>query len=773
MRGNAGLNNIWPKLDVGLRRIIEVADKKGEGDSDGISMEYWMEMYTSVHDYCAQSGSSSHQPMVFGGSRAGVRGRGGNTPFKGQSLYNAVMKLMEEAARERLQLLHGVNGDSLLAEYRRSWDSWTLSMGKIDKVLQYLNRHWIRREAEDGRGETYEIHTLSLVVWRDRVFRESRGSLIAATLDTIRRDRDGEAIDISTLKSVLESFVTLGINRDKPKECTLSEYRHFEQEFLLATELYYVQEATKFLAENSVTDYLYKMETRMDEEVKRVEQYLHQETLTPLNKKIDQVLVASAQDVLLSEFSNLMRDFRIDDLKRLYRALSRIEGGIDPMKQSMEAIIRDYGEKSIAAIADRVQNDPREYVNCLLGTFHKYNGLIRAAFNSDHRFEEALDRACRQFMNKNQLSEKHDSRSIGAEFLARYADQILKKSGEKLEESQRESCLDDVMVVFKYIEEKDAFMAFFTKQLASRLINGTSVSDHLEGVMIQKLKTVCGFEHTSGLKSMFNDMKVSKDLQEQFQSSVTSRNKDMAVDFSALVLAKGIWPVKEGTTEFNMPGALRSCKELFEEFYSQRHSSRRLTWVFNMSKGEVKLNYTQKHKYILQCSTYQIGVLEQFNRSRILSQAKLATLLGLTEDVLNVTLKSLVRTKVLSVRPALTKAKPAITPTHEFCLNGKFESRSIRMNVNIKMGQEQKREVGETQKQIQEGRTLEIQACIVRIMKARKQLDHRLLVPEVTTQLKKRFEPNIGHIKRCIDMLIEKEYLERVEGKSSTYSYIT
>jgi cullin 1 len=51
-----------------------------------------------------------------------------------------------------------------------------------------------------------------------------------------------------------------------------------------------------------------------------------------------------------------------------------------------------------------------------------------------------------------------------------------------------ERLLNDVMVVFKYIEDKDVFQTFYSKQLAKRLIHGTSASEDLEGTMIGKLK---------------------------------------------------------------------------------------------------------------------------------------------------------------------------------------------------------------------------------------------------------------------------------------------
>jgi cullin 1 len=73
------------------------------------------------------------------------------------------------------------------------------------------------------------------------------------------------------------------------------------------------------------------------------------------------------------------------------------------------------------------------------------------------------------------------------------------------------------MTIFKFIEDKDVFQKFYSKNLAKRLVNGASASDDAEASMISQLKEACGFEYTSKLQRMFTDMSVSKDLNEDFR----------------------------------------------------------------------------------------------------------------------------------------------------------------------------------------------------------------------------------------------------------------
>jgi len=352
---------------------------------------------------------------------------------------------------------------------------------------------------------------------------------------------------------------------------------------------------------------------------------------------------------------------------------------------------------------------------------------------------------------------------------------IIEKSSKNPEEQEVMDILGDIMLVFKYIEDKDVFQTYYSKMLAKRLIHGTSVSEYLEGQMIAKLKQNCGYEYTSKLARMFSDMTVSKEIQEMFKESKQSQDVDF--DFQILILATGSWPLQPPSTNFSIPHELTRCEMAFQNFYQNQHSGRKINWLMQFSKGEIKTKYTITNKigYIFQCSTYQMGVLLLFNNDNVLTGEQIQEASQLNDVALKGTLMSLIKTKVLLMAP---KDSPSITKKHKFTLNTKYKNKRQRVLINLPGSETVKGEGGdegkqsETQKMIEEDRKLQIQAAVVRIMKSRKSLNHGNLMSEVIQQLQNRFKPKIPLIKKCIDILIEKEYLRREEGQKDMYSYV-
>jgi len=279
--------------------------------------------------------------------------------------------------------------------------------------------------------------------------------------------------------------------------------------------------------------------------------------------------------------------------------------------------------------------------------------------------------------------------------------------------------------------------------------------------MISKLKEACGFEYTNKLQRMFTDMSLSKDLTDQFKEKMAQTGGDADdINFSVMVLGTNFWPLTAPTDKFNIPKDILPTYEKFTRYYSQKHQGRKLTWLWNYSKNELRTNYL-KEKYLLNCSSYQMAVLVQYNDHETLSLDELLEATGISKEIL---------VQVLGV---LVKAKILINDEQEqYDLNPNYKSKKIRVNLNLPIKAEVKAESTDVLKTVDEDRKYVIQASIVRVMKARKTMKNQALIQEVIAQLSTRFTPRVPDIKKAIDTLLEKEFIERVEGQRDTFNYV-
>lgn len=141
-------------------------------------------------------------------------------------------------------------------------------------------------------------------------------------------------------------------------------------------------------------------------------------------------------------------------------------------------------------------------------------------------------------------------------------------------------------------------------------------------------------------------MSLSKDLTDQFKERMTQNHDDMDINFSIMVLGTNFWPLSAPNNEFNIPADILPVYNRFSQYYQTKHSGRKLTWLWNYSKNELRTNYLNQ-KYILMTSSYQMAVLLQYNDNDTLSLDELATATAISKDVLTQVLAILVKAKIL------------------------------------------------------------------------------------------------------------------------------
>ncbi|KAL4073151.1 Cullin [Scleroderma yunnanense] len=751
---SADLATTWAFLEEGVDHIMTKLQT-------GVSYSKYMGLYTVAYNYCTSSRMHGGPDTSIGSaSRTGAN-------LMGSDLYNNLIRYFVAHLKGLKEHSDFLQDEILLRYYAGEWDRYTTGANYINRLFTYLNRHWVKRERDEGRKAVYPVYTLALVQWKINFFihvQSKNSNLAGAILRLIERQRNGEAIDQGLVKKVVDSFVSLGLDDTDINKASLDVYRdHLEIPFLEATEKYYEQESEAFLAENSVSDYLKKAEERLREEEDRVDRYLNAETRKQLINKCEHVLIRQHADLMWESFQNLLDYDKDEDLQRMYALLSRITEGLEPLRKRFEEHVKRAGQTAVLKLVGEGTEgadglDPKAYVDALLEVHRKNSETVSRSFKGEAGFVASLDKACREFVNRNAATGTSTTKS--PELLAKHADMLLRKNNKMAEEEDLEGALNRVMILFKYIEDKDVFQTFYTTKLSKRLIHGVSASDEAEASMISKLKEACGFEYTNKLQRMFTDMSLSKDLTDQFKERMQQNHDDMDINFGIMVLGTNFWPLSAPNNDFIIPSEIFPTYDRFSKYYQTKHSGRKLTWLWNYSKNELRTNYLNQ-KYILMTSSYQMAVLLQYNKHDTLSLDELIAATAISKDILTQVLTLLVKAKVLINEE-----------TDQYDLNPNFKSKKIRVNLNQPIKAEVKAESSEVLKTVDEDRKYVIQATIVRIMKARKTMKNQALIQEVISQISQRFAPKIPDIKKAIDTLLEKEYVERVEGTRDTFAYV-
>lgn len=664
-----------------------------------------MGIYTAVHNFCT---SQKAHPLANSASSAGIgQGAHRGAHLLGEDLYKKLLDYLATHLNELCDKAKDHTGEALLAFYIKEWERYTNAGKYVHHLFRYLNRHWVKREMDEGKKNIYDVYTMHLVQWRHVLFEKIDGDVMKAVLNLVEKQRNGETIEHGQIKQVVDSFVALGLDASDPSKTTLDCYRfHFEKPFLEATKLFYQNESKQFLAENTIVEYMKKAVTRLDEEEERVKLYLHPDIAISLKTACNEALIKDHQNMLRDEFQMLLETDREDDMARMYDLLSRIANGLDPLRARFEAHVRKAGLAAVTKVAqDAEKLEPKVYVDALLEIHSQYQGLVKRAFNDEPEFTRSLDNACREFVNRNDMCKSGSNKS--PELLAKYCDLLLRKGPTGVEEAQLEETLSKIMTVFKYIEDKDVFQKFYSRMLARRLVHSNSSSDDAETSMISKLKEACGFEYTNKLQRMFQDMQISKDLNTGFKEHTSGLEEASQLDSSYNILGTGFWPLNPPSTTYNPPAEISADMERFSRFYKHKHEGRKLTWLWQLCKGELKVNYCKNSKtpYTFQVSLYQMAILVLFNDNDQNTYEDITEATQMNSETLDPALGILLKAKVLTASPEGDKPGPGKT----FSLNYGFKSKKIRVNLNLGTKSEAKQEEVETNKTIEEDRKLLLQ----------------------------------------------------------------
>ncbi|KAJ8947722.1 hypothetical protein NQ318_017983 [Aromia moschata] len=313
---------------------------------------------------------------------------------------------------------------------------------------------------------------------------------------------------------------------------------------------------------------------------------------------------------------------------------------------------------------------------------------------------------------------------------------------------------DELGILYNLVKKdiskaKTSLRHFTKKDLAKRLLLGKSTSQDAEDSMIGKLKAECGAAFTSKIEGMFKDINISKGMNIAFKQHLSHLTSTSLTDLSINVLTSSFWP-NYPTYDVNLPAELINYQITFQKFYVANHSGRKLVWQPNLGHCIVKAVFENGNKE-LQVSLFQTIVLLLFNNSNQLSFSEIHELTNIECEELKRTLISLAcgKSRVLIRQPK----EKEVEQDDVFCFNSKFSDKLFRVKINQIQLKESVEEEQATEKSV-----------------IKKKVNHNELISELFNALDIPVKPY--DLKKRIELLIEREYLERDKDDPSNYTYI-
>ncbi|KAI0303827.1 Cullin-domain-containing protein [Multifurca ochricompacta] len=725
---------------------------------------------------------------------------------QGPMLYNGVGDLVVEnlnrlaeefvlptfpSGLEQDPMQQSQEGERLLKALHKVWRDHTDCMDKLSHILKYMDRVYVKS------ANVLEVVELGRDLFVKHIIRPPiKDHIINAILNLLHIERDGYVINRSAITNCVDALLQLS---DSPDGTTVYK-RYLEPDILRQSDTYYRAEAEKLLETCDTPEYLRRVQTRFSEEESRAHQYLSLQTSAPIQAILQKTLLIphlqTLADMPNSGLDIMIDNDKLDDLSRLYQLYSLVPEGMPCLRRSLKDSIQKRGEelnsvsmeerelgdggaedeldpsaKGKAKAKARPPNSGAQglalalrWVEDVLHLKDKFDRVWGVSFKNNRDIESGLNEAFESFINPHPRA---------SEFISLYIDENLKKGLKGKTDAEVEVILDKTITLFRFITEKDVFERYYKAHLAKRLLLNRSVSDDAERGMLAKLKIECGFQFTVKLEGMFHDMKLSADAMQAYREHL-GKTTDIGpeVDINVTVMTSTFWPMSYAPVPCTLPPLLVKASRSFEQFYLSRHSGRKLTWQPSLGNADVRVAFKAR-KHDLNVSSFALVILllfEDLGGGEFLTYEEIKSATAIPDSELQRNLQSLACAKF----KVLKKHPPGrdVNPDDSFSFSADFSSPLQKIKIStvaarVESGEERK----ETQDRVEEERRYQTDASIVRIMKDRKHMTHNDLVNEATRQLASRFLPNPLNIKKRIEALIEREYLERCEDRKS-YNYL-
>ncbi|CAH3163837.1 unnamed protein product, partial [Porites lobata] len=248
--------------------------------------------------------------------------------------------------------------NNFLDTLNSAWNDYQASLGMIRDILASMDKWYVRPKGVDN------VYTVGLILFRDLVVQYDtiRDHLCQTLLTLVRSERTGEAaVDRMALKTSCQMLMILGIDSRTFYE------EVFEKPFLEESAEFYKLEGQRFLAENSASVYMQKVEARINEESERAKRYLNPTTEELIVKVVEEELQIHKHMKAVVEMENsgvihMLKHNKMEDLARMHRLFTRVKDGLKTVCHCMRGYLGEQGKALVIEEEGESCKNPITYI---------------------------------------------------------------------------------------------------------------------------------------------------------------------------------------------------------------------------------------------------------------------------------------------------------------------------------------------------------------------------------------------------------------------------
>lgn len=300
------------------------------------------------------------------------------------TVYTNLRGLTENHVRSNIEqfLAESLDRFYFLKKMNETWQAHCHQMIMIRSIFLFLDRKYVLQNPH-----ILSIWEMGLDLFRQYILQYTlvQTRIVEGLLMLIEKERQGDAVDRTLLKSLLRMLTDLQIYEQS-----------FEPRFLISTERLYAAEGQRLMQELEVPEYLAHVDKRIMEENERVLHYLDSTTKYQLIYNVEKQLINEhVTNILQKGLDSLLEENRLHDLSLLYSLLGRVKNGHTELCHSFNAYIKKRGRTIVI--------DPEKdktMVQELLDFKDTMDNVVTNCFNRNEKFGNSLKEAFEYFINQ-------------------------------------------------------------------------------------------------------------------------------------------------------------------------------------------------------------------------------------------------------------------------------------------------------------------------------------------------------------------------------------